>query len=104
MVILANDSDFESIVEQHKNVVVKYFADWCGTCKLMAPKYKRISEDAKYAHITFVEVNAEESPQARKFANVTNLPFMAIVKSGVCIEGVATGKIEIVEEMLLKFE
>ncbi|TAG58338.1 MAG: thioredoxin [Cytophagales bacterium] len=104
MVINATDSDFKTVISSHQNIVIKYFAEWCGTCKLMAPKYKRISDDEKYAHITFLEINAEENPEARKFASVSNLPFMAIIKNGVLIDGVASGKIEIIEEMLLKLE
>lgn len=102
MVLEANDQDFTTILSENDKVVVKYFAEWCGTCKLIAPKFKRISDDIKYTGITFLEVNAEENPESRKFAGVSNLPFTAIIKSGKLIDGLATGKIEIVEEMLQK--
>lgn len=102
MVIASTDSDFSDLIAKNNIVIVKYFADWCGTCKLLAPKFKRISEDEKNKNTVFLEVNAEENQFARKLANVTNLPYIASFKNGVLVESVATGKIEIIEEMLKK--
>ena len=38
---LATDADFAQILKDNDRVVVKYFADWCGACKMFAPKYKK---------------------------------------------------------------
>jgi thioredoxin 1 len=74
-VTLHTDSDFAQAIQANEKVIVKYFADWCGSCKLFAPKYKRLSNDERFAGIAFLEVNAEVSPEARKLAGVDNLPF-----------------------------
>ena len=68
------------------------------TCAL--PIYKRLSADERFVGITFVEVNAETSPEARKIAGVSNLPFMAFFKNGQLVECAATGKEEAVIELL----
>ena len=57
-VTLLTDIDFKNNIEQHDKVVVKYYADWCGSCKLFAPKFKRLSGDERFEGIQFVEVNA----------------------------------------------
>ncbi|MFN0049542.1 MAG: thioredoxin family protein [Cytophagales bacterium] len=102
MVHHASDADFNKHLADHENVVVKYFADWCGTCKLFAPKFRRLSEEDRFTNITFIEINAEESPEARKIAGVNNLPFVATFKKGELFEAYATGKEEAVLEMLGK--
>jgi thiol-disulfide isomerase/thioredoxin len=97
---LATDQNFNQILQDNSLVLVKYFADWCGNCKLIAPKVRRISEEEQYAGITFVDINAEENPEARKTAGVDNLPFFAAFKNGELVGGSAASKIEFVQELI----
>ena len=98
--IKANDADFKDHVGNNETVVVKYFANWCGSCKLIAPKFRKLAEREAYQGLTFLDVNAEENPEARKAAGVTNLPFFALFRNGKLVEGDTTAKIETVEEMI----
>jgi thiol-disulfide isomerase/thioredoxin len=95
-----NDTEFAEILSSKEKVVVKYYADWCGSCRLIAPKYNRMSEEEKNQEFTFLEVNAEESPEARKLAGVSNLPFFAIFKNGQLQQADFTAKPETVESMI----
>jgi len=99
-VTLHTDSDFAQALQANEKVIVKYFADWCGSCKLFAPKFKRLSNDERFAGIAFLEVNAEVSPEARKLAGVDNLPFFATFKNGQLIAAQSTSKEENVVELL----
>jgi thiol-disulfide isomerase/thioredoxin len=99
-VAISTDQDFNQLIASHDKVVVKYFADWCGACKLFAPKFRRISDDEKYAGILFLDVNAEENPEARKLAGVDNLPFFAVFKGGQLVKGDFTAKEETVVAMV----
>jgi thioredoxin 1 len=96
------DTEFNSIIKNDKKVIVKYYADWCGSCRLFAPKYNRLSNDERFQDITFLDVNAEQNPEARKAAGVSNLPFFAVFKNGELLEGATTSKEEYVVEMLQK--
>lgn len=97
---VVTDSNFQSALSAHERVVVKYFADWCGSCKLFAPKFRRLSDDERFTGIKFLDVNAEENPEARKMAGVDNLPFFAIFHNGKLVAGQATSKEEQVVAML----
>ncbi|MER2999049.1 thioredoxin family protein [Pontibacter populi] len=103
-VIKATDSDFASIVSSNKKVLVKYYADWCGNCRLFSPKFKRLSDDEQFGSITFVDVNAETSPEARKMAGVTNLPFFAVFKNGQLVDTLAASKEEAVLTLIHKLD
>lgn len=91
---IATDQDFGQLLAQNKRVVVKYYADWCGACRLFSPKYKRMSDNEKYSDVLFLDVNAEENPEARKLGGVSNLPFFAVFKDGKLVNGDFTAKEE----------
>lgn len=97
-----NDQEFKEQLESNTNVIVKYMADWCGNCKLFAPKYKRVSNEPENANTVFLEVNAEQNPEARKAAGVDNLPFLAVFKKGQLVEGSASSKEEYLRTLLGK--
>jgi len=99
-VIQSSDADFASHLKSNEKVIVKYFADWCGNCKLFAPKFRRLSEDERYKDIVFMDVNAEENEQARHAGAVDNLPYFAVFKNGERIAGRAASKEESVVELL----
>lgn len=96
----ANDATFSEVLKSNENVIVKYYADWCGSCKLFAPKYRRLSDNEAYSQVVFLDVNAEDCPEARKLAGVDNLPFFAVFKNGELLKGSSTSKEENVVELL----
>ncbi len=100
MVHLSTDADFENLIHTNEKVVVKYFADWCGSCKLFAPKFKRHSNEEVNSDILFLEVNAEENENARHLGGVDNLPFLVSFKNGKLWEGTATSKEEYLQKMI----
>lgn len=99
-VIECVDKDFSDSLSTNDKVVVKYFANWCGSCKLFSPKYKRLSNDDRFSDVAFLDVNAEDNPLARKLGGVDNLPFFAVFKNGELVEGFATSKEDKLVEML----
>jgi thiol-disulfide isomerase/thioredoxin len=52
-VIECVDKDFSDSLSANDKVVVKYFANWCGSCKLFSPKYKRLSNDDRFSDVVF---------------------------------------------------
>ena len=97
---VSTDKDFNELLANNEKVVVKYFANWCGSCKLFAPKYRRLSEDERFSGITFLDVNAEENLEARKAAGVDNLPYFSVFKNGKLVNGAATSLEPKVVELL----
>lgn len=101
-VINATDSNFENILNEHNKVIVKYYAGWCGSCRLIAPKFNNIANEGAYKDIVFVEVDAENNPFARTKAGVNNLPFFAGFSNGNLVEGFPSSKLEAVEDLINK--
>jgi len=101
-IINANDSNFETLLKDNKKVMVKYYAGWCGSCRLIAPKYSNLANNEDYKDTLFIEVDAENNPNARAKAGVNNLPFFAGFSRGTLVEGFPTSKIDAVEDLIKK--
>lgn len=100
----STDADFEQLLKDNELVIVKYYAGWCGSCRLFAPKFKRLSNDERFTKVAFLDVDAEKNPIARKMANVDTLPFFATFKNGELLEANSTTKEDIVVGMIEKLQ
>lgn len=98
--IESNDQNYKDLLSVNSKVVIKFYAGWCGSCRLIAPKYQALSEKPEYEDVFFAESNAELNPELRAFAGVNNLPFFAAFKDGVLVDGFPSAKIEAVEELI----
>ncbi len=92
MLIELKEDNLNELLQEHSNVIVQYSAGWCGNCRLMKPKFKRLSAENEGA--TFIIVDAEKQPESRKLASVKNLPTFATFKDGVLLNQVQTTKEE----------
>ena len=86
------------IVAQNDTVVVQYMASWCGNCRLMKPKFKKLALENENA--AFMLVDAEKYPESRKLAKVDNLPTFATFKGGSFVKQEQTNKFEILKNLV----
>ena len=82
----------QELVENNDTVMVQFSASWCGNCRIMKPKFKKLASEND--GIAFVVVDAEKFPESRKLANVNNLPTFAAYKGGKLVNQVQTNKID----------
>lgn len=98
MLIELNEDTLQDLVSANDKVVVQYSASWCGNCRIMKPKFKKLASENE--DITFVLVDAENSPESRKLANVSNLPTFAIFSNGKLKNETQTNKAEVLAELV----
>lgn len=97
-----DDTRFLDLIFQEEKMIVKYHAAWCGSCRLFAPKFQRLSQEERFAGIKFLDVDTEENLIARKMGEVKNLPSFAIFKDGDLVETLNTNKEEEVIKLIEK--
>jgi thiol-disulfide isomerase/thioredoxin len=98
MLIELNEDTLQDLVSSNEKVVVQFSASWCGNCRIMKPKFKKMASENE--SMTFVLVDAENSPESRKLANVSNLPTFATFVNGVLVNETQTNKAEVLAELV----
>ena len=89
MIELTEDT-LQELVASNEEVIVQYSAGWCGNCRIMKPKFRRLA--GENADKVFVVGDAEKFPQSRKLAQVNNLPTFASFKGGQLVKQIQTNK------------
>ena len=90
--------NLKTVVSEHDTVVVQYSATWCGNCRIMKPRVKKLA--AEHPNINFVIVDAEKFPESRSLAKVDNLPTFATFKGGAFVNQVQTNKFEVLKTLV----
>lgn len=80
MKIINNVKEFEDVLANNTKVLVDFYADWCGPCKMLAPVLEDVSKE--HEDIAFIKVNVDQvSDLAAKF-NIMSIPTLIAFKSG----------------------
>lgn len=98
MLLELETDTLQEIVSSNEKVMVQFSASWCGNCRIMKPKFKKMSTENE--SITFVIIDAELNPESRKLANVSNLPTFAAFVNGQLVNQVQTNKAESLAELV----
>ena len=98
MLIELNEDTLQDLVSNNEKVIVQFSASWCGNCRIMKPKFKKLASENE--NLTFVLVDAENSPESRKLANVSNLPTFATFVNGKLVNETQTNKAEVLAELV----
>ncbi len=73
-----------------KTVVVDFWAEWCGPCKLVAPILEEIA--AGNENIVIAKLNVDENPQTSASYGITSIPTMNIYKGGQIVKTIIGAK------------
>jgi len=79
-----NADQFQNEVLNHKGLVlVDFYADWCGPCKMTSPIIEELANEVK--EIKFVKVNVDENADLASQYNISSIPTFLIFKDGKII-------------------
>ena len=81
------DQNFETeVLKSDVPVLVDFFAEWCGPCRMLGPIIEELTEEMKDKKVKIGKINIDEAPETAKKYNVMSIPTIIIFKNGEPVE------------------
>ncbi|MGH9553704.1 MAG: thioredoxin TrxA [Terriglobales bacterium] len=81
-IVHTSDANFENdVLKSSVPVLVDYWAEWCGPCKMIAPTLDEIAKDYQ-GKLKIAKVNVDENPQVTQKFGIRSIPTLMIFKDG----------------------
>ena len=89
-IVHITDASFEdNVVKAGKPVLIDFWAEWCGPCKMIAPMLDEIAAEYR-DKVTIAKLNIDENPKTPQRFNVRGIPTLILFKNGQ-VEGQKVG-------------
>lgn len=82
------DENFEAeVLKSNQLVLVDFYADWCGPCKMLAPTIEEVAKEYKNS-VKVGKLNVDESPKTAEKYRVMTIPTLLFIKNGQVLDTV----------------
>ena len=83
-VLNINKNNFDSLKTSGKTVLIDFYADWCGPCRMVSPIIDQIAEENPQYIVG--KINVDKEPYLAKEFKILSIPTMAVMKNGKVIK------------------
>jgi thioredoxin 1 len=80
VIALTKDSYEKEVMQAKGTVLVDFYADWCGPCKMQAPIVEKLSEER--TDVKFCKLNVDDAAAIAMSLGISSIPTLMVVKDG----------------------
>ncbi len=89
--IKVSDESFTAdVLQSEKPVIVDFWAEWCGPCRMVAPILEEIASEND--NIVIAKLNVDENPQISASYGITSIPTLNVYKGGEVVKSIIGAK------------
>ncbi len=82
-VLQVTQENFDLVKNSDKKVLIDFYADWCGPCRMVSPFVDQIAEER--ADIVVAKVNVDEQPELAALFGVSSIPTLVVMQGGAVV-------------------
>jgi len=96
-----NDDTIFKVIENEPLVLIDFYASWCGSCRIAAPMFKRVAEEAG---MKIYKIDVEKNPKIKAMIDLPGIPAVGCFKNGEPQDLVNVTKEEAFREFVQKMK
>ena len=81
MDIQLDQKDFQTTIENNKNVLIDFYADWCGPCQTLLPTVHKLAEEFE-GEVSIRKVNVDQNQELAAAFGVRSIPTLVQISGG----------------------
>lgn len=83
-VIKVSKNNFDSVKNSDKPVLLDFYADWCGPCRMLAPMIDQIANERE--DIVVAKINVDEEQELASEFGIFSIPSLVVMKNGKIVD------------------
>ena len=84
-ILILTDADFDTQIKNHPSLLVDFWAEWCGPCRVIAPVLEELAGEYK-TRLTVGKVNVDENRQVATRFGIRSIPTLLLLRDGVRVD------------------
>lgn len=82
-ILYPNQEEFNELIK-NENVLVDFFATWCGPCKMIGPNIEKIADE--FDDLTVIKVDVDQHPEIAMVYGIQTIPTLIVFKQGELVK------------------